>query len=309
MTNLLSAISLVLVFAAAAVEQDQKVVVAAVGDIMMDRGVGYMVNREGGGDFRFPFFETKDYLEKADILFGNLENVISDKGAKVGSIYSFRANPEAAEGLKYAGFDVVSVANNHSFDYGRKALEDTFFRLKDAGIEYTGGGFSEQEAFSVKIKEVKGAKLGFMGYTNLGAASWAAKGENSGIARIGQQDLERVRQDVGEAKSRVDILFVSFHWGDEYSPTPNSFQELWARELIDSGADIILGHHPHVVQPIEKYKDGWIAYSLGNFVFDQGFSEETMTGALLEVIIQNKKIKEVNQKEVKMTPSFQPYFP
>ena len=102
-------------------------------------------------------------------------------------------------------------------------------------------------------------------------------------------------------------MIVSFHWGEEYQNQPNKEQRYFAQLAIDSGADLVIGHHPHVVQPVEKYKNSWIAYSLGNFVFDQSFSEKTMKGFLLEVIIENKKIKEINPKEIKISKYFQPY--
>jgi len=283
-----------------------------VGDIMLDRGVEFMVNKYGEKDWRFPFLEIADDLKEADILFGNLEGPISDKGTKVGSIYSFRANPEAIEGLSFAGFDVLSVANNHMFDYGREAMEDTFLRLKTAGIDYVGGGFNEKEAYSPLIKEINGsthstssgqAKIAFLAYTNLGSENWAAKGDNSGIAWLAKERLER---DIKEAKNQVDIVVVSLHFGEEYKSQPTSEQKFFAHLVIDSGADLVVGHHPHVIQEIEKYNEGYIAYSLGNFVFDQGFSEETMRGLMLKVLIEGGKIKEVVPIEIKINKFFQP---
>lgn len=290
-------------------EEASKVVFFAVGDIMLDRGVEYRINREGKGDFKFPFFKIADYLRKADILFGNLESLISDKGRKVGSVNSFRAEPGAMEGLLFSGFDIVSVANNHFLDYTGEAMRDCFQRLKEAGVEYIGGGFNEKEAFALKVKEVKNTKIGFLAYTNLGPQAWRAGKETIGISWTNKEDLENIKSNIREAKAGLgaDILVVSFHWGDEYTPNPNYFQTSFAKALIDEGADLIIGHHPHVVQPVEKYKDGWIAYSLGNFVFDMGFSEETMEGLLLEVIIKDKEIKEVIPRKIKISDSFQPY--
>lgn len=287
--------------------ENSKIVFLAVGDIMLDRGVESKINKEGKGDFKFPFLKITDYLKKADILFGNLESIISNKGRKVGSINSFRADPKAIEGLVYAGFDVLSVANNHTFDYSGDGMKDSFQRLKEAGIDYIGGGFNEKEAFSLEIKEIKNTKIGFLAYSNLGPKSWKATKEIIGISWIDEKDLQELKKDTEDAKKEVDILIVSFHWGDEYSSSPNSFQVSFAKALIDAGANLIIGHHPHVIQPVEKYKDGWIAYSLGNFVFDMGFSKETMEGLLLEVIIKDKKIAEINPKKIKISDSFQPY--
>jgi len=273
-----------------------------VGDIMLDRGVEYMIKKYGGGDYRFPFTKISDYLQKADILFGNLESIISDKGKRVGSIYSFRADPKAIEALKHVGFNVLSVANNHIFDYGREAMEDNFQRLKTAGIDFVGGGFSEKEAHLPVIKEVEGVKIAFLAYTNLGSKHWQAKGDFSGIAWLD----ERTGKDIKATKEISDLLIVSMHFGDEYQSQPNSEQKYWAHLAIDAGADLVIGHHSHVIQGIEKYKQGYIVYSLGNFVFDQGFSEATMQGLLLEVLIEDVQLEKVTLKKIKINNFFQP---
>jgi len=287
----------------------EEITLMLVGDIMLDRGVEYMVEKYDDGDFKFPFLKIADELKKADILFGNLEGPISDKGTKVGSIYSFRNDPKAIEGLSYAGFDVISLANNHAFDYGREALEDTFLRLKTAGIDYVGAGFNEGEAYGGStpvIKEIEGTKIGFLAYTNLGPETWKATERNSGIAWINENDFEKIKKDIENAKSQADILIVSLHSGEEYLSELTQFQIEFSKAAIDSGANIIIGHHPHDIQRNEKYKDCWIFYSLGNFVFDQAFSEKTMQGQIVEVLIENGKIKEVIPKEVKINNYFQP---
>jgi len=273
-----------------------------VGDIMLDRGVEYMIENYGEGDYRFPFLKIADFLREADILFGNLEGPISDKGQKVGSIYSFRNAPEAINGLVFAGFDILSIANNHIFDYGREAMEDTFLRLKEAEIDYLGGGFEEKEAHSPILKNVNGTQIAFLGYTNLGLEYWAAKEDNSGIAWLD----ERIVGDIETAKEKADIVVVSMHFGEEYQAQPNTEQKSFAQLAIDSGADLVIGHHPHVRQPVEQYEKGFIAYSLGNFVFDQGFSEETKRGLLLKVLIKDNKIIEVIPQQIKINSYFQP---
>jgi len=286
--------------------ENETITIILVGDIMLDRGVEYMIKTEGKGDFRFPFLKIADELQKADILFGNLEGPISDKGTKVGSIYSFRNDPKSIEGLTFAGFDVISLANNHVFDYGREALEDTLLRLKTAGIDYLGAGFNEKEAYSPIIKELNDTKIAFLAYTNLGPETWKAGEENSGIAWISENNLETIKRDIEKVKKESDILIVSLHSGEEYQKTPTQFQIEFSRAFIDAGADLVIGHHPHIIQPNEKYKDGWIFYSLGNFVFDQNFSEETMRGQILKVLIENGKIKEVVPINIKINDFFQP---
>jgi poly-gamma-glutamate synthesis protein (capsule biosynthesis protein) len=274
-----------------------------VGDIMLDRGVEWSINKYGKGDFKFPFLKVAEELNKADILVGNLESVISDKGQKVGSIYSFRAEPEAIEGLTLAGFDIVSVANNHIFDYSRAAMEDSFKRLKTAGIDYIGGGFNEKEAHSPVIKNIDGIKIAFLAYSNLGSKYWISDKTQSGISNLTKENIE---EDIMNAKRQSDLVIVSFHFGDEYQTKSNSNQQFWAHLAIDSGVDLVIGHHPHVVQEIERYKGKYIAYSLGNFVFDQGFSKETMQGLLLKVIVENAKIKEAIPVKIQINQFFQP---
>ena len=274
-----------------------------VGDIMLNRGIKSVVETYGGGNFEFPFFKIADYLKTADILFGNLEGPISDKGKNVGSIYSFRAIPEVLKGLKFAGFDILSVANNHIFDYGREAMEDTLIRLKEAQIEYIGAGFSGKEALSPKIIEKKGTKIVFLAFTNLGEKSWEAKENSSGIAWLNKENL---KHSIKKAKEEAELIIVSMHYGQEYQLQPTKEQKDFSHLAIDLGADLVIGHHPHVVQPIEQYKRGYIAYSLGNFVFDQNFSKETMEGLLLEVLIKSGKIEKITPRDIKINNFFQP---
>lgn len=274
-----------------------------VGDIMLDRGVEAQIKTHQ--DWRWPFLNIADTLQEADIVFGNLESIISDKGKRVGSIYSFRADPLAMEGLTYAGFDVLSIANNHSLDYGREALEDTLSRLGDAEIAYTGTGFSKSEAHSPAVLYINETEIGFLAYAGLGPSNWAAGENYSGIAWIDENTLSVLVEDILRAKSKTDIIIVSLHAGEEYTKDPSEFQRVFAKTAIDAGADLVIGHHPHVVQSIEQYKGKTIAYSLGNFIFDQDFSADTMQGLMLKVLVQNKKIQEVIPLKTKINSSFQ----
>ena len=291
------------------VKKEGSITLILVGDIMLDRGVEYMIKKEGKGDFKFPFLKIADNLKGAKLLFGNLEGPISDKGKKVGSIYSFRAKPKAIEGLKFAGFDIVSIANNHIFDYGREAMEDSFLRLKEAKIDFVGGGFNEEEVCSPVIKEINGsagspqAKIAFLAFTNLGSPFWSAKGERSGICWLTKENLE---EGVKKAREEANLIVVSMHFGEEYKTSSSVEQKYFAHLAIDSGADLVIGHHPHVIQEIERYNNSYVAYSLGNFIFDQSFSEETMKGLIFKVLIKNAKIDEVIPIEIKINKFFQP---
>lgn len=281
-------------------ESENLVTLFFVGDIMLSRAVGDKMKKLN--NWNWPFEKIGDYLAGADLTFGNLEGPISSQGRNVGSIYSFRADPKAIEGLKYAGFDVLSVANNHIGDWAKAAMDDTFEVLKSNGIDYAGGGFSAEEAHSARVEEVNGTKIGFLAYTALGAKYTEATASSSGIAWLNK---EKMAQDIAEAKKISDLVIVSIHFGDEYKQKSNNFQKDIARSAIDAGAALIIGHHPHVVEEIEQYKDGWIAYGLDNFIFDQTFSKETMEGMLLKVTLEDKGVKNIEPIKIKISKEFQ----
>jgi len=274
-----------------------------VGDIMLDRGVENSVYKNGNGDFSF-IFENVDFLEKSDITFGNLEGPASDKGKDLGNLYSFRMNPLILKLLKDVGFDVLSVANNHSADWGEDAFVDTLNRIKLNGIVYTGGGLNKDDAESLKIIERNGLKVGFLAFSDVGPSWFEAKDNKPGILLA---KVELVRELVEKAKSQADYIIVSFHFGNEYETVATNRQEEFAKMSIDAGANIVVGHHPHVTQKIELYNGGLIAYSLGNFIFDQNFSEKTMEGALLNVVFDGDDIISVYKKRVKLNQFFQVY--
>ena len=271
-----------------------------VGDIMLSRGVGNIMERTN--NWRFPFLETADFLKEADLTMGNLEGPISSGGADVGGVYSFRADPRAIEGLLYAGVDVLSLANNHIWDYGPQAFIDTIELLKGADISPVGGRLNYERAYGPVVKKVGNTEIAYLAYTNLVPVTLSY-----GAPAVAFLDPDIVVSDVRVAKSQADIVIVSVHWGDEYETKENDFQKSTAHALIDAGADIIVGHHPHVIQPLEQYGNGFIAYSLGNFVFDQNFSEDTKEGAVLKVVLKNKKIYSVKELKVKFNESYQPF--
>lgn len=271
------------------------------GDIMLDRGVEKSVINNGG-DFSF-LFQKAGFIKEYDIAFGNLEGPVSDKGEDLNNLYSFRMSPETAEALKEAGFDVLSIANNHAGDWGEGAFKDTVFRLEKENILAVGGGINEPDAARPKTAEVNGLKIGFLGFSDVGPNWLRATRDKAGIL-IADESLGDV---IKEAAKNSDTLVVSFHFGEEYQKTHNKRQENLSRAAIDAGAKIVVGHHPHVTQDIEKYQEGIIAYSLGNFIFDQNFSEETMEGAALEVILsKNGEIKSTNMKTIKLNKYYQP---
>lgn len=281
----------------------EKLTLGFVGDIMLDRGVKSSVMKNGNGDYIFMFEKIKDYLNSFDILFGNLEGPISDGGINAGSIYSFRMDPLSAKSLKEAGFDVLSIANNHIGDWGKTAIKDTIQNLENVGIAYVGGGNNKEEAYQLKIIETNKAKISFLAFSQFGKGYLEAGNNIAGIAIISD---EKLKFTIEKAKSESDIVIVSFHFGDEYREEPNDYQKTISHKAVDYGADLVIGHHPHVVERIEKYKDRYIAYSLGNFVFDQYFSKETMEGMALKVMVENKKITEAIADKIILNKYYQP---
>jgi len=273
------------------------------GDIMLSRLVENRIYVSG--DFKYPFLKIGEFLSGADLTVGNLEGPISSKGENQGSKYSFRADPKVVEGLKYAGFDVLSLANNHILDWGREALADTVYLLNFNGISTTGAGENEEEANRIVIKEVKGNKIAFLSFTDLYPESFEAKGKKGGISNF---DIEKIKSEIKDLKEtkKADIAVVSLHFGEEYETKVSKAKREMARALIDSGADLFIGHHPHVAQEVEIYNGKFIAHSLGNFVFDQDFSEETMRGLILEVEVKGEKIISVKEVPIKINEEFQP---
>lgn len=270
-----------------------------VGDIMLSRSVGARMEAEG--DWRWPFLPIAEYLRGFDITFGNLETTISDRGVNVGSIYSFRADPRSVEGLVYAGFDALSVANNHMGDWSQVAMEDTFALLQKANIAVVGGGYSEEEAHTARTIERNGTRFGLLGYTDLGARYTEALGDEAGIAWL---DKEQMVADIETARTTHDVVIVSVHMGEEYSEVTARQRDI-AHAAIDAGAALFIGHHPHVVQEVEHYNGGVIAYSLGNFIFDQTFSKETMSGLALVAVFEGSTLSYVEEVPIDISRAYQ----
>jgi poly-gamma-glutamate capsule biosynthesis protein CapA/YwtB (metallophosphatase superfamily) len=218
----------------------------AVGDVALQ-----------SSDDRGPFQNVQQLLKQKDILFGNLEVVLSKSGKRAEKAAVLCSPPERIRFLEQADFNVVNVANNHLLDLGFEGANNTLQLLNEKGIAYVGASNSKKipESF---IIEKKGIKLGFLSYT-LGRFAVPA-----GI-NVNKIKRRRIAQDIRSVKELCDLVVVSLHWGTENVFYPAPSQVVLAHALIDQGASIILGHHPHVVQGIERYRDGLIAYSLGNF--------------------------------------------
>ncbi|TRZ65600.1 hypothetical protein D4R20_01805 [bacterium] len=281
------------------------------GDIMLDRGVKNSVLKNFNGDYSL-LFDKLNILKDADIAFANLEGPASDIGIDKKSLYSFRMNPSVIPALKGAGLSIVSVANNHEADWGRSAYTDTLARLKENEIAYTGGGINSNEAESPTIIEKNGMKVGFLGFSDVGPNWMQASDIESGILSASNPRFDEI---ITNASKQVDYLVVSFHFGEEYQKIHNTRQETLAHKAIDDGAKIIIGTHPHVAEDTEVYSPksctqsscmGFIAYSLGNLIFDQYFSSDTMQGMLLQIKLNKDGSMLVQKNTVQLSRSFQP---
>ena len=272
-----------------------------VGDIMLDRGVKSSVYRNFDNDYA-RLFDHLDILTEGDLVFGNLEGPISDVGRNVGSRFSFRMDPIVLPALVDAGFTIFSFANNHVGDWSQVAFEDTLTRLSESGIDYTGAGWNKDEARTPTVTVINDISIGMLGFTDVGPNWMEAGAERAGILLASDPLYEDIIKD---AADMVDILIVTLHWGDEYVPF-NARQERLAKSAIDAGADMIIGHHPHVIQGIEYYNGKLIAYSLGNFIFDQYFSKETMQGLILDMIVDKHGIIEMTPLVSEQARTYQP---
>lgn len=283
------------------IREPDYVSLAFLGDMMLDRGVRSSVNKNFQGDYS-ALFEKLEILKKPDIVFANLEGPASDKGQDMRNLYSFRMDPSVVPALKGAGISIVSVANNHVGDWGRDAYIDTLARLKENEILYTGGGTLE-ESEAPTIIEKYGMKIGFLAFSDVGPNWMGVTKDSAGLLLANNPRFDEIVQN---ASKQVDHLVVSFHFGDEYKTKHNTRQEFLAHKAVDAGAKVVIGHHPHVVQDTEVYKNSFIAYSLGNFIFDQKFSEPTMQGMMLELKLYRDGSIYTKKNTVKLNKVFQP---
>lgn len=276
---------------------DQQLVLTAVGDVFLPGTVRFVDGKilksdeQKGGTV---FDQVAPYFRKSDVNFCNLEAPLSEKGTpQAGRYAAFRSYPSMVEVLKKGKIDFVSVANNHSIDYGWEALSDTMDLLKKNGIGACGAGKNLEEARKPALVEKNGLTIGLLSYTaNVNTPlGFKAGQERAGLAPMrispfflpdhtNKEDIEEMKRDVRQWKASVDFLVVSFHWGisEGGTHTVSLHQKVIAHHAINAGADLILGHHPHALQAVEIFKNKPICYSLGNFVFalEEGFPRETM---------------------------------
>lgn len=242
---------------------------AAAGDLMLGRRVALVA----GDAVDYPLNRVRADFQNADIGFANLEVALTQRGSAAHKDYTFRAPPALAAGLRAAGINVLSLANNHVLDYGPTGLKDTVAALQQSGIAHAGAGSNAAAAETPAVLDIRGVRVAFLSFVNVpndSVTGFVAKSMSAGPARPGVDwgTPEEVTRQVQAAKAHADVVIVSMHAGTEYADTPNAVQRGLAHAAIDAGAALVIGAHPHVLQGIEYYHRGVILYSLGNFVFD-----------------------------------------
>src|SRR5512142_2481736 len=285
--------------------------IGAVGDVLMHGAV-----KDAAADHRAPgtddgfgwlWSPIADLLAASDVTFANLETPVAPRSGQGSRSFVFNAPPAAVRALRHAGVSLVSVANNHMFDQGRPGFEETLAQLEEVGMPYIGAGPEGEEA-GPRVLDVNGLRIAFLAYARFFNQSGndcppkVARSPRT-CRKASLLDPERAVSDVQSAARSADAVVVSLHWGEEYQAQPRQEDVALAHRLADAGAVLVLGHHPHVLQPIELYSraDGrtaLIAYSLGNFVSNQsrnyvhGVTPETIAatrdGVMLQVEIARR---------------------
>lgn len=258
------------VFAPAGDEAPLSVIVVT-GDIMLGRTVERVSLAQG---FGYPFLYTKDIFSGADAVFSNLEGPVPFLHEKTPA-YSFRFSflPESTQALKNAGVDVVTLANNHTTDFGEKGYSDTTKVLEKEGIDFVGHPVRMGEGLTFE-KSIHHRNVRFVGL-------------NDTYTPI---ESKKVTELIQRLKKDGTFIIVAVHWGEEYKNTSNERQQRLGHVLIDAGADVVVGHHPHVVEEVEIYHQKPIFYSLGNFIFDQYFSEDVQEGLAVKISLGDKNV-------------------
>ena len=284
---------------------------AVIGDIMCHNTQYKDAYSNGKYDFSYVFDDIKSKIEPADIAIGNLETTFAGSDIGYSSYPTFNTPEALATDLKELGIDVLSTVNNHSLDKGYVGIERTIEQLDKAGIYHTGTYSSEEASKEITALEVNGMRIGFLAYTYGTNGIPVPKGKDYCINLI---DKEKIVSDLNRAKElELDLIVVQMHWGQEYQASPNQEQKELADLLFQNGADIILGSHPHVLQSMEKreikmpdgtIKQGFVIYSLGNFVSGQ-YQPHTKQSVILHInLTKSGKNNKINIDSVDYTPIY-----
>jgi poly-gamma-glutamate synthesis protein (capsule biosynthesis protein) len=279
------------------IDQGEEINILLVGDVMLGRGVA---------DLEDPFKNVAEVLVRADLTVGNFEGVIHDPDSDLSGLkdqntpwYRIAAPEKAASQLQAAGFDLVSLANNHSLDFGTAGLVESVEKLRRSGIRTVGVGPSQDKAYQPALFHISGVRIAIFGINAIVFPEDAAldNGEMKGGWEIASWEPSLVQEAIRQKRQNADVIIVFIHWGDEYELRAGLSQKDAALQMIEAGADLVVGAHPHTVQEMQVFetptnKKGFTAYSLGNFVFDQ-FEERTREGLALQVSVDRAGVRSV----------------
>ena len=275
-----------------------------VGDINLGRHVGQMLLKDS---LEYPFVFSSGVFAKYDLVFGNLESQITDQQGETQhprDRYIFCAPPQASQSLKLAGVSAVATANNHAYDYKMTGLRETIGYLRESGVAWTGTAVDSVGAFPPVLLERHGIRVGVLAYTQF------VNRKTGWTGHIALFSKEAARKDIAALRTAADLILVSYHGGDEYKERPNKRTLGEMRSLVDAGADVVVGHHPHVPQGIESYKGKLIFYSLGNFVFYQPHRDWTQKGiaVVLNLVRDSSGVIIETADVLPLNAGFQPSF-
>jgi Bacterial capsule synthesis protein PGA_cap len=241
----------------------------AVGDILMHQDVKRAADMDPAG-LPALWADLVPLFQGADLAFGNLETPVAPTTGQPGVPFQFNAPEALPAALRASGFTVLSTANNHAFDQGARGVSETLDRLRAAHLVAVGSGENRLRAEALQMVECQGLRVAFLGFTDVFNIDLNRRATEPWVRPL---DLEPALEAVREARGRADLVVVSIHWGNEYQHLPTKRQKDIARSLVDAGCDVILGHHPHVLQPLELLevhgRKALVAYSLGNFISNQ----------------------------------------
>jgi poly-gamma-glutamate synthesis protein (capsule biosynthesis protein) len=277
---------------------ESQVRLSFVGDVLLASTVETVMKRNG---FDYPYREVLPLLQQPDMTIANFESPITTRGTPQKKDYVYRTSPNALPPFKEAGFDLVTLANNHTLDYGEPGLLDTMSYLDQADILRVGAGHNADEAFKPVIVDKNGIKIAFLGFSRVVPDnSWKAGSKTTGLADTYAE--KRPLEEIRKAKTQADLVVVLVHWGIERNNKPEAYQTTLGHHYIDAGADLVIGSHPHVLQGLESYKGKWIAYSLGNFIFTTNNVRET-----LETVVLDASCGKQGKCDLRVHPIFTEY--
>lgn len=286
----------------------QTVKVGAIGDILIHDRVYDDAKHETGYDFIPMLMNVKDLLVEPDVLLANQETVLGGVGLGLSSYPTFNSPQEVGDAFIDAGVDIVSTANNHSLDKGEKGILSEIEYFNRVGLPYVGAFKDPTDQQTLRVINKNGVKLAFLSYTYGTNGIPVPKGKEYLVNLI---DQEKMKLEIERAKKEADVVIMSVHWGNEYQRIPTDQQKELAQFLVNEGVDIIFGHHPHVLQPMEWLQDpngrsAFVVYSLGNFLSGQMWDYKDIGGlATIEIV------KHIDKSGVKIelkNPSFSPTF-